>query len=160
MKRTLGLNLFLAFVGWSTFKALESLVRITGTKDMYGFYGLEWLYYAVIAFSAIGGLALAYAILKAKHWGYQLGFVWLLVGIAHTVFTCVVSYSNKALMTEIMTVSLESRGRDASSVADFVNSSAVENTLLITSAVVISVMLLFMWQLYSKRAYFDRKVAH
>ncbi|OGZ43679.1 MAG: hypothetical protein A2756_05355 [Candidatus Ryanbacteria bacterium RIFCSPHIGHO2_01_FULL_48_27] len=62
MKRTLSLNLLLAFVIWGTFKSAESLLKTAGTQEVYAFYGLEWLYFVIVAFSALGGVALAYAI--------------------------------------------------------------------------------------------------
>lgn len=157
MKRTLALNLFLAFVVWSTFKAGESLLRTAGSQEMYAFYSLEWLYYAVVAFSALGGIALAYAILKAKPWGYMLGFIWLAVGVAHTAFTGIISYINKPLMIQIMTATLESKGRDTSDVATFVNSPASELSVVGSAVVVAAIMLIFMWQLYKKREYFGQK---
>lgn len=154
MKRNLALNLFLAFVAWSTFKAGESLLRTAGSQEMYAFYNLEWLYFVVVAFSALGGIALAYAILKAKPWGYMLGFVWLAVGVAHTAFTGIVSYVNKPLMIQITTASLEAKGRDTTDVATFVNSQSFEVSIAIGTLVVAAIMLVFVWQLFRNRKYF------
>lgn len=154
MKRTLGLNLLLAFVIWGTFKSAESLLKTAGTQEVYAFYGLEWLYFVIVAFAALGGIALAYAIWKAKPWGYILGFAWLAVGAANSVFNGAVAYYNKPLMLQILTAIGESRGRDTASMQDFVNSSAYDISMIGASVVMVAISLFFMWQIYQRRAYF------
>lgn len=155
MKRTLTLNLFLLFVLWGTFKSTESLLRTAGAQEVYTFYGLEWLYFIVVAFGALGGLALAYAIWRAKPWGYVLGFVWLGVGVANSIFNGAVAYLNKPLMTEILTATAESRGRDTTSIEAFVNSSMYAVSMVGSSVLVVVIMFFFMWHLYRRRGYFS-----
>lgn len=145
------------FVFWGTFKSAESLLRISGTRDIYSFYGLEWLYYSFVVLSVIGGVALAYAIIKTKPWGYVLGFIWLLVGIVNTLFTGFISYVNKPLMIKILTITNESRGRDISNIENFVNSSAYQTTMVGSTIILLCIMLFFMFNLYKNREYFNKQ---
>lgn len=154
MKRTLTLNLLLFFVLWGTFKSAESLLRTGGAQEVYAFYGIEWLYFAVAIFGALGGLALAYAIWKAKPWGYALGFAWLIVAIANSIFTGAVAYFNKPLMIQILTTIGESRGRDVASIETFVNSPMYTISIVGASAVMTAIALFLVWHLYQRREYF------
>ncbi len=158
MKRTVSLNFILGFAIWGAFKAAESLLRTAGSRDIYVSYNIEFIYYALVVFSAIGGIALAYSILKAKPWGYTLGFVWFGVDIVHVIFTTIVSYLDKPLMIEILSATAISRGRDAEGIAAFVESSAYGTTTLVTGVVLIAISIFLIWRLYVNRAYFGKAV--
>lgn len=154
MKRTLTLNLFLFFVLWGTFKSAESLLRVGGAQEVYAFYGVEWLYFAMAIFGVIGGLTLTHAIWKAKSWGYILGLAWLIVAVANSIFTGAVAYFNKPLMTQILTTIGESRGRGVASVEAFVNSPMYTISIVGASVVMTAIVLFFIWHLYQRREYF------
>lgn len=155
MKRSISLNIFSFFVIWSVFKAAESLLRTAGTKDIYAFYSLSWLYYLVIAEVIVGGVALVFAIRSVKPWGYPLGFIWIGIGIVNTIFTGVVGYINKPLMVQIMTAAREAQGRDTADLEQFINSPAYTASALGGAVVVLGILLFFAWHLYKRRAYFS-----
>lgn len=154
----LALNLFLFFIAWGTFQAGEDLLQTTtgvsSNYDIYLHYGLGWLFYAVALFGGLGGIALIYAIWRAKPWGYWLGFAWLTVGAMETLFLGIVAYLNKPLMIEIFKKAAESRGRNVADVEAFVHSSAFELTMVVVPAVTLCIVAFFAWQFYRRRAYF------
>lgn len=159
MMRPKSLTFFLFFIMWSVFKAGESLLRTSGTSTMFEYYGFSYLYYVDVAFIALGGLGLAYAVYKAKPWGNMLGYLWLAVGIITLAFTAVVSYVNKPLMTEIMTLTREAQGRPTEGISEFVYSTAYDLSTMGSAVVMIGVMLFFAWKLHQHRIYFTLPTA-
>jgi len=157
MQRPQSLSFMIAFVLWAVFKSAESLLKSAGTRDLYSYYDLTAVYYATTAFSICAGFALAYALMQAKPWGYVLGYVWLAVAIADSIFTGWVTYSNKELMTTIMTTQRESQGRSTEGIVEFMSTPILEVTALATVTALTLVMVYFAWRLYQNREYFGRE---
>lgn len=154
------LNLLLAFVLWGTFKNAETVLRpVSSSREIFSAYSIEWVYFLITAFAVIGGLALAYAIFKKKEWGYPLGFAWLGLDLATTVFSGLVSLLDKPLTVEVLKKMAMSRGRDEnyiSSIGDFATSSAFDLTVILTAGLFALIAVFFLWQLYKKKEYFKQ----
>lgn len=154
MKRPTSLTVLIFFTAWSGFKGLESLIRPENTKIMFDVNGIGVLYYFTVAVTVIGSVAVIYAITKRQEWGYKVGIAWLSVGIIYTIYTGIVSILNKSLMEQIMVTTSKAKGRSTDGIAEYINSSAFDATMVGTMIVMSGVMLFFIWKLTQHKNYF------
>ena len=155
MKIPRSLLALLAFAVWSSLQGIGSLLKPESSKMLFDENGLALVYYVTAIFTVIGGLGLAYALYKRKAWGYKLGFAWLGVGIAYTLYTGAISYMNKEVVVRMMTARLESQGRSTESVQGFVESSGYEITTITTTIGMVLLMSFFIWKLKQHKMFFQ-----
>ena len=160
MKIPRSLLALLAFSIWSAFQGIGSLLKPASSKALFSEYNLEIFYYVAVIITSVGGVALAYVLYKRKNWGYQVGVVWLGVGIIYTLYTGVVSLLNKGLVVSMMTARLESQGRSTASVQSFVESSGYEITTIATTAGMVLLMCFFIWKLKQHKSLFSSAFAN
>ncbi len=154
MKCPKSLTFLIFFASWSAFKGLESLIRPASSKIMFEEYSIGILYYLFVAIAILGGVAVVYAISKRAEWGYKVSVAWLISGIVYNVYTGTVSVMNKGLMEQIMITTREAKGRPTNGIAEYINSSAFDATVIVTTVVMAGLMLLFLWKIHKHKSFF------
>lgn len=157
MTRPTSLTFLLFFTIWSVLKGVESLIKPATTKILFNEYGLGILYYVILFVVIFGGGLLVHALIKRFTWGKSLGLLWLATGVFYSIYAGIASIINKGLMIEVMTMTREAQGRSAEGIAEFVNSSLFDITIIGTTTLMTAAMLFFIWKILQHKEYFLNK---
>ncbi len=148
------LLLMVISISFGIWETVDAVFFTPGIFDVAESYYFEFPLYAYFGFSFWGGLALLFALMTRKEWGYPLAFTYIIINFAVALLIGVVNILDETFMLKYLLAIAPPSERDIGFIAEYVAAPSTQLRAKVGLIVILLPSAYYLWLVRRNREYF------